>query len=106
MTAATPTVQIDNEQVRVTEWRFAPGEETGWHTHTMDYVVVPLYDGVLRIESNDGTVDVPLRHGQSYARTAGVEHNVINPGSTEFAFVEVELKAASRRLDTFVWPVI
>ncbi len=68
MTAATPTVQIDNEQVRVTEWRFAPGEETGWHTHTMDYVVVPLYDGVLRIESNDGTVDVPLRHGQLLCR--------------------------------------
>jgi quercetin dioxygenase-like cupin family protein len=92
MTAAQPTVQIDDDRVRVTEWRFAPGAETGWHVHGMDYLVVPLYDGTLRIESSDGVVDVELHHGQSYARLAGVEHNVINPNSTEFAFVEVELK--------------
>ncbi len=92
MTAAHPTVQIDDDRVRVTEWRFAPGAETGWHVHGMDYLVVPLYDGTLRIESGDGIVDVELHLGQSYARLAGVEHNVINPNSTEFAFVEVELK--------------
>ena len=45
--AAKPTVQIDNAKVRVTEWRFAPGAETGFHTHGMDYVVVPLGDGRL-----------------------------------------------------------
>ena len=31
LTQAVPTVQIDNERVRVTEWRFAPGAETGEH---------------------------------------------------------------------------
>jgi beta-alanine degradation protein BauB len=92
MTAAKPTVQIDNDRVRVTEWRFAPGDETGWHVHGMDYFVVPLYDGTLRIESSDGMVDIELHRGQSYERPAGIEHNVINPSSTEFAFVEVELK--------------
>ena len=60
MTAAQPTIQIDNERVRVTEWRFAPGAETGWHVHEMDYVVVPLYDGALRIDTGDGTTDVDL----------------------------------------------
>ena len=25
--SARPTVQVDNERVRVTEWRFAPGAE-------------------------------------------------------------------------------
>ena len=44
-----PTRLIDNERVRVTEWRFAPGAATGWHRHEHDYVVVPLYDGNLRI---------------------------------------------------------
>lgn len=38
---AIPTVQVDNDRVRVTEWRFAPGAETGEHIHEMDYVVVP-----------------------------------------------------------------
>lgn len=92
MTSARATVQIDNDRVRVTEWRFAPAEETGWHTHTMDYVVVPLYDGALRIETVGGTTDVDLQLGVSYSRTAGVEHNVVNPNSFEFAFVEIELK--------------
>jgi beta-alanine degradation protein BauB len=92
VTSAKATLQIDNDRVRVTEWRFASGDETGWHTHTMDYVVVPLHDGALRIETADGTSDVVLQHGQSYARTAGVEHNVTNPNSFEFAFVEIELK--------------
>ena len=39
--AATPTVQVDDARFRVTEWHFSPGAETGWHTHTMPYVVVP-----------------------------------------------------------------
>ena len=33
---AVPTTQIDNERVIVTEWRFAPGAETGWHRHGHD----------------------------------------------------------------------
>lgn len=92
MTAAQPTLQIDDERVRVTEWRFAPGTETGWHTHEMDYVVVPLYDGTLRIETTDGFTEVELRHGVSYARQAGARHNVISTTASEFAFVEIELK--------------
>ena len=39
---ATSTVQMENERVIVTEWRFAPGAETGHHVHAHDYVVVPL----------------------------------------------------------------
>ena len=43
---ATPTVQIDNNHLRVTEWRFAPGAATGFHRHEHDYLVVPVRDGV------------------------------------------------------------
>jgi quercetin dioxygenase-like cupin family protein len=39
---AKPTVQIDDDKVKVTRWDFSPGAETGWHRHEMDYVVVPL----------------------------------------------------------------
>ena len=95
MTDAQATLQIDNDRVRVTEWRFAPGTETGWHTHAMDYVVVPLLRRALRIETTDGTVEVELRHGLSYARLAGAEHNVISTTPSEFAFVEIELKDGS-----------
>jgi beta-alanine degradation protein BauB len=91
---AVPTVQVDNERVRVTEWRFAPGAETGEHVHGMDYVVVPLGDGRLKLVAPDGTVSFfDLKHGVSYARKAGVHHNVINANDYEFAFVEIELKS-------------
>lgn len=51
---AIPTVQIDNERVKVTEWRFPPGGETGWHRHSMDYVVVPMTTGPLLLETPKG----------------------------------------------------
>lgn len=89
---AVPTVQIDNARVKVTEWRFPPGGETGWHRHGMDYVVVPMTTGVLRLETAEGNFDNPLTAGISYTRLTGVEHNVINPGEQDFVFVEIELK--------------
>ncbi len=92
---AVPTVQIDNEFVTVTEWRFPPGSETGWHRHGMNYVVVPQTTGPLLLETPDGPVTSQLTAGVSYYRSIGVEHNVINPGEAEFVFVEVEIKQAS-----------
>jgi quercetin dioxygenase-like cupin family protein len=92
VTPAQSTLQIDNARVRITEWRFAPDTETGWHVHQFDYVVVPLYDGTLHIETSSGITEVGLRRGESYTRAAGVEHNVISRNPGEFAFVEIELK--------------
>jgi quercetin dioxygenase-like cupin family protein len=90
---AVPTVQIENDRVIVTEWRFAPGAETGWHQHGYDYIVVPQTTGQLRIEINDNSkVMSDLVVGKSYNRSAGVEHNVVNPNDFEFVFVEIELK--------------
>ena len=91
--SAQPTVMIDNDRTRVTEWRFAPGAETGHHRHEYDYVVVPIMTGSLRIIAPDGSESVSeLRHGAPYFRPAGVEHNVINAGTADFAFIEVEFK--------------
>ena len=74
MKQATPTVFIDNERVRVTEWRFAPGAATGWHRHEYDYVVVPLLAGKLRIVTEGGAETIAeLRKGVPYFRNLGVE---------------------------------
>jgi len=89
---AVPTVQLENDRVVVTEWRFAPGAHTGWHRHGMDYVVVPGTTGDLTIETSEGLAKAPLTAGVSYARNEGVEHDVINDNAFEFVFVEVELK--------------
>lgn len=89
---ASSTVQIDNERTTVTEWRFPPGGETGWHRHAHDYVVVPVTGGELLLESADGTRSAHLKAHTSYFRGAGVEHNVVNDNDFEFMFVEIELK--------------
>ena len=89
---AIATIKIDEPRVRVTEYRFAPGAETGWHRHEHDYVVVPLLAGRLQFEEAGGTVrTAELLTHQPYARQAGVEHNVINANGFEFAFLEIEL---------------
>ncbi|UCJ18445.1 cupin domain-containing protein [Pseudomonas sp. MM211] len=90
---AVATVQVDNDEVIVTEWRFAPGSETGRHRHGYDYVVVPMTDGTLLLETPEGDRHAPLVAGQSYFRKAGVEHNVINASDHEVVFVETEIKA-------------
>lgn len=92
MTAAVPTVQIDDERVRVTAWRFAPGAATGFHRHAHDYVVVPLATGRLLVREQGGEREMDLVLGRSYARRAGVEHDVVNPGPGPFAFIEIEIK--------------
>ena len=89
---ATSKLLQENDRVIVTEWRFAPGAETGWHRHAHDYVVVCLTAGKLVAETATGNVETDLAFGQAYARPVGVEHNIVNPGPDEFAFVEVEIK--------------
>ena len=90
---ARPTVQVDNDRTRVTEWRFAPGAATGYHRHEYDYVVVPRTTGTLNMIGPDGTESSSeLTAGQAYFRQAGVEHDVINANGFEFVFVEVEFK--------------
>ena len=51
---AVATVQLENEHLRVTEWRFTPGAATGYHRHAYDYVVVPVVDGELELVGPDG----------------------------------------------------
>ncbi len=84
--------KVDTPEVRVTEWRLAPGDATGFHRHDYDYVVVPLTTGTLRAVAASGDTIVPLTPGGAYFRKAGVEHDVINAGEGAFAFIEIELK--------------
>lgn len=95
--SARSTVQHEDEHVRVTRWDFAPGESTGRHVHGYDYVVVPVTDGLIDAIAADGTVTASeLRAGQSYARPAGAEHEVVNAGTRPLAFVEIELTGPAR----------
>ncbi|ABD89490.1 cupin domain-containing protein [Rhodopseudomonas palustris] len=86
-------LQIDNPEVRVTQWRLPPGSATGHHRHEMDYIIVPVSGGEMTIVAPDGTRSkAQLQAGQSYFRKAGVEHDVLNETYIDIVFLEVELK--------------
>lgn len=90
---ATHAVLVDDDRVRVTRWDFAPGAETGWHRHGMDYVVTTLTPcHMLLEEPGGGSRRADMEAGIAYRRGEGVEHNVVNAGEAPMAFVEVELK--------------
>ena len=89
---AEAVLQVDNDRVIITEWRFTPGAETGWHKHGYDYIVVPGMKGSLLLETTEGENIAELDAGQSYFRPVGVEHNVVNANDYPFSFVEIELK--------------
>jgi quercetin dioxygenase-like cupin family protein len=91
--SAIPTVLIENERVRVTEWRFKKrGDNTGWHRHAYDYVVVPQFDGALEIDLGHGRKTTSeMRSGVPYFRQRGVEHDVISANDFECSFIELEL---------------
>ena len=92
MEQAESEVLIDTERVRVTMWKFAPGQATGVHRHEFDYVVVPVSGGTFTVTAADGKTDLNQEAGQAYARHAGVEHDVANTGPQRAVFVDVELK--------------
>ena len=91
--SAKGTERILNKRVRVTERSFDKrGDNTGWHQHDYDYVVVPLFTGVLEIENADGSRSrAEMQEGLPYFRKAGVRHDVINGNELPCAFVETEL---------------
>ncbi|WP_135450962.1 MULTISPECIES: nuclear transport factor 2 family protein [Tabrizicola] len=90
---AEPVVHIHDDRFKVTEWRFSPGAETGWHRHEHDYVIVPLTDGTLTLDMPDGQrAQAQLRQGVPYSRRVGVEHNVTNGSSVApLSFLEIEV---------------
>ncbi len=89
----TATLIVEDERVRVTRFDFAPGAETGWHRHGLDYVIVAVTDCPMALEEPGGTTrQVLVPAGTAYRRPEGVEHNVVNAGPAPMSFVEVELK--------------
>ena len=85
---------IDNDRVRVTQYRFSSGSKTKWHLHEWDYVVIPQTDGeLLFVDAEGQEQNATLTQGVNYYRKAGVEHNVINAGTRELIFTEFEMKA-------------
>ena len=93
MCDATRTEVIaDNDRVRIVRYTLAPGGETGWHRHALDYVIVPYSDGRIRVDSAAGAIEAAMSRDAPYFRASGAEHNVTSLMDAPFAFLEIEIK--------------
>lgn len=88
---ASSTTTEQDPRYRVTRWEFEPGTATGMHRHEFDYVVIPITGGSFSVVGDDGSeMQMEQLAGQTYARSAGVVHDVRYAGKDRAVFVEVE----------------
>jgi hypothetical protein len=60
--------------------------------HAGAILSIPMPTGRLRLDNGMSETFAELVVGQSYARNAPVEHNVVNANPYELASIEIELK--------------
>ena len=89
---AEPTITIDNEKVKVADWRMGPDTQIGHHVHALDYLVVALSEGELTIATEDEEIAFPLEVGTTVFGNRGDAHDVLNRANKEVRFLEIELK--------------
>jgi quercetin dioxygenase-like cupin family protein len=88
------TVLLENERVRVLEYRLGPGESEGMHSHPAG-IVYSFGEGRLRVHLPDAQpTEVSAKAGEVHWRDP-ITHALDNIGDTEFHALAVELKKAS-----------
>lgn len=89
------TVLLENEHVRVVEYRIEPGEKEAWHTHPARTMYV-LDGGTLKITLDDGTT-LTSEEKTGEARWMGPvgRHYGENVGSTTVRVLMVEMKSGA-----------
>ncbi len=90
---AEHTLLHEDARTRITQWVFAPGDQTGWHCHEWDYVTIQQSGGALLLQGADGKqTEVPYTDGRAMAWSAPIEHNAINISDGEVRVLEIEYK--------------
>jgi quercetin dioxygenase-like cupin family protein len=87
---------FENDRVRVWDLWLAPGESTGLHRHTTDFLYVVIGDGTLQTVFPDGNREPPreMRDGDVRFRNVMDEtvHAAVNVGDGPWRNIVVELK--------------
>jgi beta-alanine degradation protein BauB len=86
------TVRIDNERLRVLEYRLGPGQKESKHSHPPG-IVYTLADAKMKVQTfPDGAVTVHDYHAGDLTWRDAVTHAAENVGTTEVHAIAVELK--------------
>ena len=87
---------FENDRVRVWDLNLAPGESTGKHRHTNDYLYVVIGGGHLQGVDADGSKGEPREMADGEVRYRDLDgkddvHEAINAGATPWRNIIVEL---------------
>ena len=83
-------VLLENEQVRVLEYRLRPGEKEPMHSHPSG-IVYEFNDSKLKMTQDGKTEESVGKAGEVFWRTS-VTHALENIGNTEVHALAVEIK--------------
>jgi quercetin dioxygenase-like cupin family protein len=89
------TVRLENDRVRVLEWRLKGGGTEQMHSHP-DGVVIVLADATLKSTAPDGTSSTRHLADGAVEWRAALSHSIENVGSSEAHALAVELKTGCR----------
>ncbi len=91
-------VMFENDRVRVWDFVVEPGKSKGWHKHELPYVIIPMTDGEIELESAlTGEIARPKgKIGEPIWRDAGEVHDLRNVGKTSYRNILIELKSAPK----------
>jgi predicted metal-dependent enzyme (double-stranded beta helix superfamily) len=87
-------ILVDNDKVTVRRWKFAPGEHSPWHTHSLDHVFVVIHGSTIREYHTDGTIrdDYQETGHVGFVKGIGLTHSFQNAGTDPYEMVSIELK--------------
>ena len=87
------TVKLENDRVRVLEYRLKPGQKEPMHTHERERVLYDFGNATLRLTMGDGTTTTHVgKAGEVTYGTPPITHSAENIGSTDAHYLAIELK--------------
>lgn len=84
-------VLLDNDQVRVVEWRLAPGGKEPMHSHRPG-IVYEFGDGRFKVTTPDGKSEISEGQADTVFWRDDTVHAIENVGTTEGHALAVEMK--------------
>ena len=88
-------VMFENGLVRVWDFVVEPGKNKGWHRHDLPYVIIPMTDGDIELESAiTGQIERPkgVTIGSPIWKDAGEIHDLRNVGNASYRNILIEIK--------------
>lgn len=83
---------FEDSSLRIMKWHFPNHASTQGRNKGSKFSIVPLQDGVFRIELTGETYLKEFRRGVPYNQIESTAHNVVNASGVALDFVEIELK--------------